>query len=199
MTSPKNPPNEEAYRFTRFIGGESAVLVELFDRHDRRLFRYCLRLVGDRERAEDIMQDLWERVIRLCVAGRVHSDDPAGLLWTMARNLCLDDVRRVRRHLPLDELPEASHPSTVIPEPTRLEELLRLALARLSEPQRQVLLLHTQAGYRFEEIAEMLGEAVGAIKTRAWRARANLRLIISDLLGGEGGGRMEDSGGEDGG
>lgn len=185
MTSSTNPPSEEIYRFTRFIGGESAVLVELFDRHDRRLFRYCLRLVGDRERARDLMQDLWERVIRLCVAGRVLSDDPAGLLWTMARNLCLDDVRRDRRHLPLEDLPESSHPATVIPEPTRLEELLRLALPRLTEPHRQVLLLHTQSGYRFEEIAEMLGEPVGAIKTRAWRARANLRRIISDLVGGE--------------
>ncbi len=82
-------------------------------------------------------------------------------------------------------------PMTTIPEPSRLEELLQIALPRLSEGQRQVLLLHTESGYRFEEIAEMLGEPVGAVKTRAWRARTNLRRIISTLIGIDEGGAAD--------
>ncbi len=192
MTTPSpGSPDEEHYRFARFMGVESAVLIELFDKHHLRLFRYCLRFVGERERAEDLMQDLWERVIRLCIAGRVGSDDPTGLLWTMARNICLDELRRESRQVPLDDLPETSHPMTTIPEPSRLEELLQIALPRLSEGQRQVLLLHTESGYRFEEIAEMLGEPVGAVKTRAWRARTNLRRIISTLIGIDEGGAAD--------
>ena len=58
-----------------------------------------------------------------------------------------------------------------------------MALDRLPMDQREVLILNAYAGYRYEEIAEMVGETVGAVRTRAWRARAKLGRIIAALLG----------------
>src|SRR6188508_2942433 len=51
--------------FGAFLDGDDAALVRLFDRHNERLFRYCIQFVGNVARAEDITQELWERVIRL--------------------------------------------------------------------------------------------------------------------------------------
>ncbi len=56
------------------------------------------------------------------------------------------------------------------------------ALEHLPLPQREVLILNAYSGYRFDEIAEMLGEPVGAIRTRAWRARVQLGRVVSALI-----------------
>jgi RNA polymerase sigma-70 factor (ECF subfamily) len=58
-----------------------------------------------------------------------------------------------------------------------------VALGQLPETQREILILNAYSGYRFDEIAEMLGEPVGAVRMRAWRARAKLGDIITAMTG----------------
>jgi RNA polymerase sigma-70 factor (ECF subfamily) len=169
--------------FSRFLNGDDRALVELFDRHNHRLFSYCLQFVHDQQRAEDITQELWERLIRLRSKGSLNADNPAGLLLTMTRNLCLDALRKDRKHSDIEELADTSHPVDSIPELSHMEELVILALPHLPVAQREVLMLNAYSGYRFDEIAEMLGEPVGAIRTRAWRARTHLARIISVMIG----------------
>ena len=170
--------------FQRFFAGNDLALVALFDRHNHRLFHYCLQLVGSTQMAEDVTQELWERLIRIRRDGREYIPRSAmGLLLTMARNLCIDALRAKRLHADLDELPEASHPQASIHEVSHLEELVIKALPHLPEAQREVLVLHTYSRYKFEEIADMLGEPVGAVRTRAWRARAHLGRIIAAMIG----------------
>ncbi len=173
--------NDQAL-FARFLEGDDAAFMELFDRHTHRLYLYCLKFVNDRQRAEDLVQDLWERVIKLRAAGKSAPDNPVGLLVRIARNLCLNNIRDERSTSSLEDVPEWEHPSTTMRELTQHEELVVAALPRLPMQQREVLILHAYSGYRFDEIAEMLGEPVGAIRTRAWRARAQLGRIISALI-----------------
>lgn len=180
-TSPSKISDAEL--FARFFDGDGSALVLIFDRHNHRLYLYCLQFVHDPQLAEDLTQELWERVLRLRNDEHVTVQNPMGLLLTIARNLCIDAIRKTRYHSDLDELPEASHPVSSIPELSHLEELVLLALPHLPVAQREVLALHTYSGYRFDEIAEMLGEPVGAIRTRAWRARAHLGRIISAMIG----------------
>jgi RNA polymerase sigma-70 factor, ECF subfamily len=175
--------DSDASLFSSFLAGDDKALVALFDRHNHRLFHYCLQLVRDTQRAEDVTQELWERVIKLRADRRATAENPLGLLLTIARNLCLDDIRKQRHHAALDELPEASHPAASIPELSHLEELVILALPHLPLEQREVLILSAYSGYRFDEIAAMLGESVGTVRTRAWRARAHLGRIISAMIG----------------
>lgn len=181
--SQPKPPNDDVELFARFLGGDDSALVTIYDRHNHRLYLYCLQFVNDPNQAEDLTQELWERVIRLRSDRQIEVHNPLGLMLTIARNLSIDAIRKVRRHTDLDDLPETSHPVAIIPELSHLEELVILALPHLPVAQREVLALHAYSGYRFDEIAEMLGEPVGAIRTRAWRARAHLGRIISAMIG----------------
>lgn len=186
-------PDTDGLLMARFLGGENGALVDMFDRHNHRLYLFALQFVHEPQRAEDITQELWERMIRLRAEGRTTPDNPIGLLLTIVRNLCLDAIRRDRHHAVIDELPEAHHPTISLPELSPMEELVILALPHLPFQQREVLVLNAYSGYRFDEIAQMLGEPVGAVRTRAWRARAHLGRIISAMLGIDEDSREQDS------
>lgn len=179
---PQGPIGNDPILFARFLAGDDSGFMELFDRHTHRLYLYCLKFVNDRQRAEDLVQDLWERVIKLRAEGKGAPDNPVGLFVRIARNLCLNSIRDEKNISSLDEMPEWEHPSTSMREMSHHEELVVAALKRLPMAQREVLILNAYSGYRFDEIAEMLGEPVGAIRTRAWRARAQLGRVISALI-----------------
>lgn len=178
--------NSDVQLFRRFLGGDDAAFMELFDRHTHRLYMYCLKFVGDRKHAEDLVQDLWERLIRLRNERRDSAEqleNPVGFLVRMARNLSLNHLRGQRRSSSLEELSEWEHPRSQMREMSHEEELVVAALEHLPPSQREVLVLNAYSGYRFDEIAEMLGEQVGAVRTRAWRARVQLGRIISAFIG----------------
>lgn len=173
---------EETKLFARFLDGDDGAFLELFDRHAARIGRYCYRLIGDPERAQDIVQDLWEKLVRLRAKGQGEVRNPMGLIYTIARNLCLNHIRDRRPYIPLHTLDEEDHPAGETRELTRHEEMAILALERLPLPQREVLILNAYSDYNFDEIAEMIGETHGAVRTKAWRARRQLRRIIAAMI-----------------
>lgn len=175
-------PADEITLFARFLDGDDGAFLELFDRHAARIGRYCFRLIGDRERAQDIVQDVWEKLVRLRAKGEGEVRNPMGLIYTIARNLCLNHIRDRRSHIPLHTLDDEDHPAGETRELTRHEEMAVLALERLPLPQREVLILNAYSDYSFDEIAEMIGETHGAVRTKAWRARRQLRRIIAAMI-----------------
>ncbi|MBS1910503.1 MAG: RNA polymerase sigma factor [Bacteroidetes bacterium] len=176
--------NLDSELLSRFFEGDDTALVQLFDRHNHRLYLYCHQYLNDSEQAEDVTQEVWERIMKMrrTSTERTIRNVP-GLLFTMTRNLCIDSIRTRRHHADLEEIPESKHPTSSIPELSHLEELVILALPHLPAHQREVLALNAYSGYQFEEIAEMLGEPVGTIRTRAWRARTHLGRIIGAMIG----------------
>src|SRR5687768_13150597 len=95
--------------FARFLSGDDDAFVLLYREHHVRLHTYCLKILGVRAQADDITQEIWERVVRM------RNDppslrNPAAFLVRMARNLCLDSMKSRRRLLPFDSLPESLHP-----------------------------------------------------------------------------------------
>ncbi len=173
-----SPMAGDGVLFERFLRGDDDAFLALFRRHNRRVFTYCLKIVGSRQQAEDITQETWERIIALRTkAGTIHS--PIGFLLRVARNLCLDHLKARKRHIALDNLCESAHPQQAVGEPSALEEIVFAALHHLPFKYREVLILHTYCGYQFEEIAEMLGKSPDAIWARASRARAQLRTTVA--------------------
>src|SRR4051794_7272883 len=70
--------DRDALLFERHLDGDDSAFVELFNRHNHRLFVYCLKLVGSSEAAEDLTQELWEKVIRLRFSENAPVHNPGG-------------------------------------------------------------------------------------------------------------------------
>jgi RNA polymerase sigma-70 factor (ECF subfamily) len=176
---PASQPVSDAARFERFLAGENDAFVEIHRAYNRRLHLYCTKMIGNPTAAEDVVQELWERVIRMRESPSGQVRNPLGLLFTIARNCCLDYLKSPRRKtLALDDLGESAHPVDR-DSMSELEELALASLDALPFESREVLVLNLYAGYRFDEIATMLGKSPEAIWARASRARAQLRKIVA--------------------
>lgn len=178
-------PAEDASLFASFLAGDDTAAIRIFRKYNHRLFIYCTKMTGSSEQAEDLTQEIWERVIRM------RSDpptvlNPTAFLLRAARNACINAIRSRRHLLPLTELDEGSHPAYHPEENSReMEERVLKGLEKLSLKYREVLVLNVYCGYRFDEIAELLGKSPDAIWARASRARAQLRTIVAETLARE--------------
>ena len=168
----------DAALLSRHLEGDDAAFVELFNRHNNRLFAYCLKMVGRTETAEDLTQELWEKVIRLRQQPK-KIENPVGFFLTMARNLSLNHLKANARTSRFEDLPESAHPAVDdLRERSEMEEIVVAALAALPMDYREVLILNMYSGYGFDEIAVMLGKSPEAIWKRASRAREKLRAEV---------------------
>jgi RNA polymerase sigma-70 factor (ECF subfamily) len=173
--------SDDSLLLDRFFAGENAALVDLYDRHNQRLYVYCLKLVGSPEQAEDLTQELWERVARLRSKPQ-KIVNPTGFFLTIARNLCFNHLKARKRFSPLDDQPESIERAHVTQEQSEMEEIVVAALAEIPPDYREVLVLNLYCGYRLEEIATMLGKTPDAIRKRASRARMQLRTIVMNMM-----------------
>jgi RNA polymerase sigma factor (sigma-70 family) len=181
-------PTPDAELMRRVREGELERLAELFERHHRRLYAFFRRLAGERSSAEDLVQEVFVRMLKYRHSFR---DDREFTPWmfALARNAGVDHYRSRPRELPVD--PEAPEPAARETHPVeRLErreqgELLGAALARLAPEKRELLVLARFGEMRHEEIGELLGISVGAVKVRVHRALKDLRTAYR-LVSGEG-------------
>jgi RNA polymerase sigma-70 factor (ECF subfamily) len=176
--------------------GDHAALSQLLHRHHHRMFGLCLRIVHDREMAADLLQDALVKVIHALDS----YDGRASFTTWMTRiviNVCLSKLRseKLRRHGSLDApmtTPSGDRESSLgtslsqsreqsaaqsVEEKEDREQMLS-ALSSLDPEQRVILLLRDQRGLDYEQIGDVLGIAVGTVKSRLFRARAALREAV---------------------
>jgi RNA polymerase sigma-70 factor (ECF subfamily) len=150
----------------------------LIEQHIPRLRRYARALTGERTIADDLVQDTLERACNKLHLWRRGSDLRAWL-FTIMHNVYVNQLRARATHplVPLDEddidLPER-------PNQTDLLEIrdLDIALRKLSDEQREVLLLIALEQLSYEEAAKALGIPIGTVMSRLSRARDRLRRIM---------------------
>jgi RNA polymerase sigma-70 factor (ECF subfamily) len=155
--------------------GDSEAFETLYREHAGRVYALCLRLSGDRARAEELVQDVFIRVWE-----RLHSfrGESAFSSWLhrVAVNVVMMSFRaggrRERRVAPVEDLTAVDRGGAGNPG-LRLD--LEAAIAALPEGARVAFVLHDVEGYRHEEIAAMTGIAVGTSKAQLFRARRLLR------------------------
>jgi RNA polymerase sigma-70 factor (ECF subfamily) len=165
-------------------GGRAGALAPLFERHHARLYRFCLRMTGNRAAAEDLVQDVFMRMLKY---SRTFKDEMSFLPWMfrIARNACVDHLRRTTAdrmpaHDP-DELESNEPADEATDEHDERAELIRKALLALPAERREVLVLSRYEFKSYEEIARTLGCSVGAVKVRAHRAIKQLREVYLEL------------------
>lgn len=171
--------SEDVALFRAFLAGDDVAAITVFRKFHPRLFVYCTKVLGSVAQAEDVVGEVWERVVKLrSNPPDVHS--PIGFLLKVARNLCLNHIRSRREHTSLGSLDERDHPAYSPDSRSDLEERLIGALDSLPFETREILVLNAYCGYRFDEIATMLDKTPEAVWARASRARAQLRRLVLD-------------------
>ncbi len=166
--------------------GDVSRLALLFERHHRALFNFFLRLTGERQVSEDLVQDVFLRILKYHATYRPGSQFRAWM-YQLARHAYLDRRKPATHEVPLDVLTE-DPPSRAPAASETLQDhqqaaLVRRALARLPEDKREVLVLSRYQGLSYEQVGTLLGIEVGAVKVRVYRAVRALRAILLDLSG----------------
>jgi RNA polymerase sigma-70 factor (ECF subfamily) len=147
---------------------EKPSIEDLYREHARAVYAFLISLCRDRVWAEDLMQDTFAKATRALAGYRGGS--PRSWLFSIARSVFLDDVRKRRPEPTLDA------PETPVSDPDIEEiDLIQSALAGLPERQRTALLLADHAGMPYAEIADTLGVTIGAVKVLVHRARLGFR------------------------
>lgn len=178
-------PDRETQLFHSFLSGNDAAFRTLYDAFERSLYIYCCRLLKNEAEAKDLFQDIWIRMYKMR-GERIQVRRFSGLLFTVARNFCLNSIRdnRGATNLSLEEISEDSEVflRTKDIENSDLRELLQRALSQLPFNQRESFILREYVGYNYEEIADIMGTTAANVRARAHRARERLRTIVGAWL-----------------
>ncbi len=162
-------------------GGDGGALDELYARYGAGIFSFLVARLGNRQLAEEVLQDVmlaaWDSAARFRGESKV-------LTWLLriARNRSINAMRRRRLpQVPIQDSLDASADDTgPLEKVVRRSErdLVRDAIQELPAGQREVLVLVFYHHLSSQEVAEVLGIAVGTVKSRLHRAKANLRDVL---------------------
>jgi RNA polymerase sigma-70 factor (ECF subfamily) len=181
-----------------YADGEVGAFEVLVSRHERPLFHFILRSCHNRDRAEEILQEVFLRVIKYSQSYKPTAKFTTWV-YTIARNLCIDKARKRSRatEISLDQ-PRGSDPdgqslgermadggavsATVDYERTAFREKLLAALDELPDEQREVFIMREFSGLKYREIADAVGCKVPTVKSRMRYALQTLRGHLADYV-----------------
>jgi RNA polymerase sigma-70 factor (ECF subfamily) len=187
---------DDATVVSAFLGGEERAFQELVERYQTRLLNFIYRTIGDREKAEDLVQEVFIRVYR-----HIHRFDRSKKfstwVYTIASNLAKNELRnRSRNPLVLfqtikgtwddEDRPLQFEDTTARPDDMyrkrHLRELVEETVAKLPEHDRQVFVIRVLEGKSYEEIAYITDCNLGTVKSRLNRARNAFASIIEPKI-----------------
>lgn len=154
----------------------------LFDRYHRQLFRFLFNLTRQRELSEDMVQNIFLRMLK-------YPDGFMGLgefkmwMYHIARNIVYDHFRKVKRtpsHSDVKEYEERLEGEQLADAPLEKEQELKIlekAMGKLSDENRELLILCRFQELKYIEVARILNTTEGAIKVRVHRALSQLKSI----------------------
>ena len=171
-------PDVELVELAR--SGDRSAFDELLRRHDGRMRGLAYKLMADRHRMDDALQEAYLKAYRALPRFRPGSDFGTWL-YRITYNACIDELRKRKRHPVTTEDPV--DPVSGRPGPERVvsaSETVRRALADLPVDQRVTVVLVDGEGFDHREAAKILGVAPGTVASRLHRARAALRRILGE-------------------
>jgi RNA polymerase sigma-70 factor, ECF subfamily len=185
------PTESDEQLMLAFKAGDARAFGTLVGRHRAAVYNFILRYVGHRQRAEDLLQETWLKVVRSSTDYEPRARFTTWV-YTIARNLCVDSGRKeTYRQAESLEAPtgadgEGAPLAERLPDGrglsperaahnTRLQPLLTAALEALPLEQREVFLLREYQGFSFKEVAEVTRVNENTVKSRMRYALDSLR------------------------
>lgn len=175
-----------------FLGGEERAFQELVDRYQGRLLNFVYRTIGDRDRAEDLVQEVFIRVYRH-IARFDRSKKFSTWIYTIASNLAKNELRNrsrnplvlfqaIRSRFEDEDRPLQFEDHQYKPDDLfrkrHLREMVEQTVSQLPAHHREVFVLRELEGKSYEEIADITGVNLGTVKSRLNRARTAFAEII---------------------
>jgi RNA polymerase sigma-70 factor, ECF subfamily len=161
--------------------GDTERYAELVERYYGTCLRYACRMLGDRQDAEEVVQDTFVRAHR-SLDRYQHRDRFRAWLFRILVNRCRSMLRRRERasrlFVPHDSAADAALAVDFV-DPC-WSRAVQDALGKLSPPLRETLLLRYVDGLTYEEIADATGAGVSAVKMRVMRAREQMRTLLQE-------------------
>jgi RNA polymerase sigma-70 factor (ECF subfamily) len=189
----KSQDDLEDIRLMRLVArGDSAAFEQLIERHQSLVVGTVARMLGSNSDVEDIAQQVFIRVWKSAPRYVPRAKFTTWLL-KITRNLVFNELRRSRRraYAPLQSEPKAEEmqlkdesnqsPDTSLLE-TELQEAIDKAISELPETQRMAVVLRRYEEFSYEQIADILGLSVPAVKSVLFRARTELRARLANYL-----------------
>lgn len=180
-----------------FRRGDVRALDCLINRHKAPLYAYLLRVSRDRSEAEDLLQEVFIKVLKK-LSAYGERDKFSAWLFTVAHHAVMDrfraDSRRREESLdsagedrvPLEHILASSEPGPDgILEGIERAAAIRAAFDRLSDEQRKIFLMRHYSGLSFKEISGILGAPIGTVLARMSRAMAKMRRELGEQEAGE--------------
>lgn len=152
---------------------------ELYARHSHKMYSYCLRMTGDANDARDVFQESFIKFYNTIVE-KVSFTNAAGYLMTITRNMCINKKRAHRVLLNIEDL-DLSTTDTAY-ENSEMLDLIAAALECLDTDYKEAFILRMYQGQSYDEIAEITGASVSAVKNRVWRAKEKLKTILTPYM-----------------
>ena len=190
-------PDPDADLMLRVKRGDHAAFTELVDKYKQPVMNLAYRFLRDATEAEDLAQNVFVQVYKSASRYEVSARFSTWL-FTIARNLCLNEIRRRSRH-PADSLDASPHPESE-DQPARqledqktarpadallqgeLERKIHQAIAALPENQRTAILLCRRDDLSYEDIAKVIGCSLSTTKSLIHRGRETLKQKLKPYL-----------------
>ena len=175
-----DPDNTDQLIIQRVLGGNRDAFKTLIQRYSDPLYRHALCMTGSPDVAEDILQLSFIKAYQHLAEVRGRFD---AWVFRIVANGCKDWLKNIRRsHLSYDEDDQPSSYATPDEEldRTELRTDLDRALATLPASLREAFVMKHVEGRSYEEMADLLGTTVGALKMRVHRAREALQALLEE-------------------
>ncbi|MCX6188121.1 MAG: RNA polymerase sigma factor [Bacteroidetes bacterium] len=141
------------------------------------VYRFIAHQMRNREEAKDVVQDTFEKVWNHC--GSVDFVRAKSYIFQIAHNAMIDKIRKDKRKTDFSEVKESKY--SVEYEYTDTERIVRKAMEKLPDAQREVILLRDFEGYDYKEIGEILNLSESQVKVYIFRARTFLKNYLGSM------------------
>lgn len=173
----------------RIKAGDPESFSLLVEKYHRQLLNFIYRLIRDEKIVEDLGQDVFLRVYKsLCTFDEQRGTPFSAWLFMSARNRCISELRKNQKRINLSIedagaiAVQGKSAEEAMADEERRQAIL-MSLEQLSEPYKRVI-LQSLRGDSLEEIALESGTSIGTVKSRLFRAREKMRVILSERFGG---------------
>lgn len=197
---PLSDDRSEAQFIARLVARDESAFNELVVTYERRVYGLVFRMLGRRDEAEDLAQEVFVQVFKAIDQFRGESK-LSTWIYRIAVNLCKnrtkynqrrhageqDDIDAMAERVPMSAargatIGDVSRPDELV-EGMQLEVIVKRAIQKLEPEFREALVLADVEDMPYEEIAQIMSVPVGTVKSRIHRARAQLKALVEKALG----------------